>query len=139
MDPRARCAFLVLVAAQACHSFEEYAFQLYEVFPVARFASGLVSKDPGIGFAILNAAFVAFGAWCCFSPIRSGRRSARGWAWLWVVIELGNGLGHLALAARAREYFPGAATAPVLLGVALYLATRLARTRRSWAADQAGV
>ena len=134
MDPRAKRAFLLLVAVQACHSIEEYAFALYEVFPVARFASGLVSDNHAVGFAILNSAFVAFGLWCYLVPIRSAWASARGWAWLWVIIELGNGLGHPALAARAGGYFPGVATAPVLFVVAVYLASRLIRTRGSRAA-----
>ena len=61
MDSRTRLAFLTLVLAQASHSIEEYAFALYDVFPPARFASGLVSSDLATGFAILNGAFVVFG------------------------------------------------------------------------------
>jgi hypothetical protein len=130
MDSRARLAFLALVTVQAGHSIEEFAFRLYEVFPVARAASGLVGGDRAIGFAVLNAAFVAFGLWCYLVPIRSGRASARGWAWLWVAVELGNGIGHPLLALRAGGYFPGVGTAPLLLALALYLAARLLRTRR---------
>ena len=125
MDSRARLAFLALIVVQACHSIEEYTFALYEVFPVARFASGLVSSDLATGFAILNTALVVFGLWCYLVPVRLGWPSARGWAWLWVIIELGNGLAHPALAFRAGGYFPGVGTAPILLIIALYLGARL--------------
>ena len=131
MDPRTRLAFLALVIVQASHSIEEYAFELYEVLPLARFASGLVSSDLATGFVILTASFVAFGLWCALVPVRSQWASDRGFAWLWVLIELGNGLGHPALALRARGYFPGVATAPVLLCLSIYLSARLLRTRSS--------
>jgi hypothetical protein len=129
MDSRARLGFLALVVGQAGHSIEEYAFRLYEVFPVARFASGIVSSDLATGFAILNSAFVLFGLWCYLVPIRSGWPAARTLAWLWVVVALANGLVHPALAMRAGGYFPGVATAPVLFVLALYLGARLLRTR----------
>jgi hypothetical protein len=44
ISQRARTAFLVLVIVQVAHSIEEYVFRLYEVFPPARFASGLISS-----------------------------------------------------------------------------------------------
>lgn len=100
MDPRARRAFLLLVVVQACHSVEEYAFHLYDVFPIARFASGVVSSDRAVGFAVLNTALVAFGLWCAFVPIRSGWALARGLAWLWIGIELANGVIHMPLAEK---------------------------------------
>ena len=131
MDSRARLVFLALIVVQASHSIEEYTFALYEVFSVARLASGLVSSNLSLGFILLNTVFVAFGLWCYLFPVRSGWASARGWAWLWVIIELVNGLGHLVLALRSGGYFPGVATAPILLMFTLYLAARLLRTRRS--------
>lgn len=39
-----KSTFLALILAQACHSVEEYVFRLYDVFPPARFVSGLFSK-----------------------------------------------------------------------------------------------
>ena len=131
MDRRAQLTFLALIGAQAAHSIEEYAFRLYEVFTPARLASGLVSNDLATGFAILNGALVAFGAWCYLARVRTGVRSARAWAWPWVVIELGNGVGHPALAIAQGAYFPGAITAPVLLVIAIYLAAQLVRTHES--------
>lgn len=131
MDSRDRHAFLALIVLQASHSIEEYIFALYEVFPVARFASGIVSSNLATGFVILNASLVAFGLWCYLVPVRSGWASARGLVWLWVIIELGNGVGHPVLALRAGGYFPGVATAPFLFIFASYLAARLLQTRSS--------
>lgn len=127
MRRRSQLVFLLLVVVQATHSVEEYATKLYEVFAPARFVSGLVSNDFGVGFAVVNCALVAFGLWCYFVPVRSGRPSARGWAWLWVVLELANGIGHTGLALSARSYFPGAVTAPLLFVVAAWLAVFLLR------------
>lgn len=126
---RSRLTFLALVLAQAAHSIEEYTLRLYDVFPPARFASGLVSDDRATGFVILNTALVSFGLWCYGARVRPGHPSARAWAWLWVLIELGNGIGHPAFALARGGYFPGAATAPVLLTLALYLAVELIRSR----------
>jgi hypothetical protein len=127
MDHRSRIAFLALVLAQAAHSVEEYVSGLYDVFPVARFASSLVSSDLATGFAVLNFTFVAFGLWCYFVPVRLAWASARAWVWPWVFVELGNGIGHPLLVARSGGYFPGVATAPILLVLASYLAMRLLR------------
>jgi hypothetical protein len=117
--------FLVLLLAQAAHSLEEYAGRLWEEFPPARYVSGLVSPDLRQGFAILNLALVAFGAWCFLWPLRRQWPSAGGFAWLWVGIELVNGIGHPLWAIRQGGYAPGVATAPLLLVLALYLASQL--------------
>ena len=131
MDRSSRRAFLFLVLVQATHSIEEYATGLYEVFAFTGFVSGLVANDLGAGFAIINIAFVAFGLWCYFVPVRLAWPSARSWAWLWVVVELVNGIGHTGLALSSGGYFPGAVTAPVLFIVAAWLAVQLLRSRRS--------
>lgn len=125
MDPLARRLFLALVAVQAAHSVEEYVTRLYEVFAPARFVSGLVSSDLALGFAVVNAGLVAFGLWCWWARVRPGRAGARAWAWPWIAVELGNGVGHTALAVTRGGYFPGVFTAPLLFAVALALAVRL--------------
>ena len=130
-DGRVRRAFLALTVAQAAHSIEEYTFGLYAVFAPARFASGLVSNDLATGFAILNAALVAFGGWCYLARVRTGAMSARAWIWPWVVIEFVNGMTHPALAITRGSYFPGVATAPLLLALAVYLAAQLVGSRPS--------
>jgi hypothetical protein len=125
LSGRARLAFAALVAAQAAHSVEEYAGRLWESFPPARFLTGLVSSDLETGFLILNIGLVAFGVWCLLWPVRRGWPSARTLASVWVVIETINGVGHPLWALRIGGYTPGVATAPILLALAVWLATEL--------------
>jgi hypothetical protein len=124
---RVRRLFAALIGAQLLHSVEEYLTRLYDVFPPARFISGLLTMDLRLGFIVFNAALVALGVWCYARRVAPGHPSARGWIWFWVVLELGNGVGHLTLAALRGSYFPGAATSPLLLGLAALLAYRLVR------------
>ena len=135
MEPRTRTAFLALVLVQAAHSSEEYVFALYDVFAPARFASELVSSDPALGFAVLNAAIISFGAWCYLARVRPGHASAAGWIWPWVLVSLGNGVVHSTMAVVRGSYFPGLATAPILFVLAAFIATQLLRSRgSSWTA-----
>ena len=121
--------FLVLILAQAAHSVEEYAFRLYDVLLPARYVSSLFGVERQIGFVLVNSALVLFGLWCWRARVRPGRRSARAFAWFWALLEIANGCGHLALAAIAGGYFPGLATAPLLLGVGGWLALTLNAAR----------
>ena len=125
MELRSQRLFLVLILAQAAHSVEEYVFRLYEVLAPARMISGLVSSNLALGFAAVNAALVLFGVWCYVARVRNGNRSGRNWAWFWVILEASNGMGHILLAAARGGYFPGAATAPLLLACAIWLAATL--------------
>jgi hypothetical protein len=122
---RFRTLFLALIAVQAMHSVEEYAFRLYDVFPPARTVSGLISSDLRIGFIIFNVALVSFGIACWLGPVRRGWPSAVPLAWVWVGIELLNGIGHPAWSVMRGGYTPGVATALVLLPLALLLAREL--------------
>jgi hypothetical protein len=124
---RIQLVFLLLVVAQAAHSIEEYVAGLYDVFAPARFVSGLISSDLPVGFLVANTALVAFGVWCWALPVRSGWRSARGLAWFWALVELGNGVSHSALALARGGYFPGVLTAPLLLVLAAWLVGLLLR------------
>ena len=129
MDPRSRGLFLVLIAAQAAHSVEEYLFRLYNVLGSARWMSELIGfGNRPVGFVVLNVSLVLFGVWCWLARVRPGHRHARAFAWFWVVLETGNGIGHSLFAIEAGGYFPGLATALVLLPVALALAWMLVRT-----------
>jgi hypothetical protein len=130
MPSRGRNLFALLILVQAAHSVEEYVFRLYDAFPPARFISSLVSTDLAWGFAVVNAALVTFGAWCYLARVRPGRASSIALAWFWVVLEGANGAGHLLLAVSEGGYFPGAWTAPFLLGLAVSLGVALARDRR---------
>jgi hypothetical protein len=103
---------------------------LYEVFAPARFVSSLVSNDLALGFLVVNAALVTFGLWCWAVPVRSGWHVARGLVWFWTVLELGNGIGHAALALSRGGYFPGVVTAPLLLLLAVWMAVLQAAGRR---------
>jgi hypothetical protein len=122
---RVEVSFLALVAAQAAHSLEEYAGRLYDVFPPARLVSSLVSHDLQRGFVILNVGLVAFGIWCLLWPLRRHWTVAPAVAWLWVGIEVVNGIGHPLWSLRQRAYTPGVATAPLLLVLAVVLARQL--------------
>ena len=128
---RFQSSFLLLVAIQAAHSVEEYSGRLYDVFPPARFVTGLVSQDRERGFVILNAALIMFGFLCFLGPIRRQWPSAVLVAWIWVAIELVNGIGHPLWSLIQLRYTPGVATAPLLLLVALYLARQLISGRAS--------
>ena len=114
--------FLFLILAQGAHSIEEYVTGLYEVFAPARFVSSLVSNDLALGFVVINAFLVTFGLLCWVVPLRSGWHSTRGLIWFWAILELGNGIGHSVLALLRGGYFPGVATAPLLLLFAAWLA-----------------
>lgn len=129
---RHKMAFGALVLAQAAHSVEEYVGRLWETFPPARFLTGLVSQDHEQGFLLINVALVAFGLWCLVWPIRKDWPTAALLAWLWVTIEVINGVGHPLWSLRMGGYTPGVATAPVLLVIALYVGQQLrTRARRS--------
>ena len=122
-----RNLFLALILAQAVHSVEEYAFRLYDVLAPARYVSGLFGIDRQIGFVVVNSALVLFGIWCWQARVRPGRRSARAFAWFWALLEIANGCTHVALAILAGGYFPGLATAPLLLALGGWLAWKLGR------------
>jgi Protein of unknown function with HXXEE motif len=124
---RGQLVFLFLIIAQGAHSIEEYVTRLYEVFAPARFISSLVSNDLSVGFLAVNAALVTFGLWCWAFPVRSGCHAGRRLVWFWTILELGNGIGHSALALSRGGYFPGVATAPLLLLCAGWLGVLQAR------------
>ena len=125
MERRTGLVFLFLILTQAAHSTEEYITKLYEVLPPARFVSGLVSSNLGVGFLVVNVALVSFGLWCWAFPVRSAWHSARAFLWFWALLELANGSAHTALAVSRRGYFPGLITAPLLLLFAGWLVIRL--------------
>jgi len=121
--------FLCLILAQAAHSIEEYFTGLYNVFAPARFVSSLVSSDLSFGFLIVNTCLIVFGLWCWVVPVQSGWAAEKGIVWFWVVLELLNGFGHIILAFSRRSYFPGVATAPLLLVFAAWTAVTQGRHR----------
>ena len=130
MDSRSRAAFGLLILAQAAHSVEEYAFRLFDVFGPARFVSGLFSDNIARGFAVANIGIVLVGVWCYVARVRTPHPTERAYAWFWTCLELGNGVGHLILSGVRGGYFPGAATAPLLIAASSYLGARLMRRAR---------
>jgi hypothetical protein len=90
--------------------------------------SALVSTDRERGFLIVNVGLVAFGVWCCLWPLRGRWPAAVPLIWLWIAIELMNGIGHPLWSLSQGGYTPGVATAPLLLALALYLIYQLRRT-----------
>jgi len=122
---RLDATFIALIGVQAAHSVEEYFGRLYDVFPPARFVSGLISQIPQRGFVILNVTLVLFGIWCFLWPIRRRWPSAKAFGWIWVAVELVNGIGHPLWSLSQLQYTPGVATAPILLIIALCLARQL--------------
>jgi hypothetical protein len=124
---RTRTIFLWLVVAQACHSVEEYAYRLYDVFPPARLLVSLFSDDPRRGFIIFNVAFVALGFCCYLWPVRRGWPSAIPIMWVAAAIEATNGIVHPVFSIAVGGYTPGLVTSLMLLPLALLLARRLLR------------
>lgn len=129
IHPLAKLGFLFLVCSQTLHSLEEYWFSLWDVWPPARLVSTLFSEDLAVGFAVANSIIVAFGWWCYLFPVRRSSSHAWGLMWVWIVIELGNGIGHVLLAINAQGYFPGVATAPLLIAAAVFTAAQRVRGR----------
>lgn len=119
---RLQNTFGLLLVVQAAHSLEEFVGHLWESFPPAAFVTSLISSNGEEGFLIINTAFLAFGIWCFQWPVRRGWSSVKTIVWSWVVVEVVNSAGHLAWTFLQGRYTPGVATAPVLLGLSLYLA-----------------
>ena len=136
MSQKCRSAFLGLVLLQAVHSVEEYTFGFFDVFPPARLLDDIWPGIARPGFVVFNTALVLFGLWCFFRRVGPGAATARSWAWLWVAIELYNGVAHPIWAVAIRDYNPGLASAPLLLALAVHLARGL-RAEGRCAVDQA--
>lgn len=118
---RAQITFFVLISVQVAHSIEEYAGRLWEVFPPARFVTGLISANRQLGFIIFNVALIGFGFWCFLRPVLKSWPSATVFVHFWIVIELINGIGHPLWSIQQRGYTPGVITAPLLLILAIAL------------------
>jgi hypothetical protein len=93
--------------------------------------SGLFSDNLERGFVAANVMLLAFGLWSWMGPVRRDWPSAAPLAWTWVALEAVNGSGHVLWAIRQGGYVPGVATAPLLLGLAIYLARHLWQVREA--------
>lgn len=122
MDPRVAHLYLGLVVLQALHSAEEYAFRFYEVFPPAKFVYRNAPELARPAFIAFNSLLILIGLAGYFYWVRPQKRGAAAVIWIAIAVEIFNGIGHLVWALWIRGYNPGLATAPLLLGVAIYLA-----------------
>jgi hypothetical protein len=120
MNNRIRVTFLLIVLVQALHSIEEYFGKLWEVYAPATFLSGLISSNLKSGFIIINVGLfiVLMLTWL---TTFNKNYSTKGLLWLWIILEIINGVGHTLWAIIERSYVPGLATAPLLIILALYL------------------
>ena len=125
MDSRNKIIFLILILVQGLHSVEEYIGRLWEIFPLARVLTSLISENLETGFLIFNIGFFIFGIWCWFFPVLRNYKYALGLIWFWIVIEIINGIGHSFWALYERAYVPGVVTALILLILSIYLLQHL--------------
>jgi hypothetical protein len=128
--------FWLVALAQTSHSMEEMISGLYDFFWTATgrlhelFPSFRQVRMSPTTFAVLNMSFIAilFGA---VPFVRVRRPAAIALAWVAAVVEILNGVGHLAGTVVFSGYVPGALTAPFLLWTGFLLLTELARGGRS--------
>ena len=122
---RFQAAFGALVPAQAVHSVEEYVGRLWESFPPARFLTGLIGKTSSADSWSSRCRWWHSGSGAFSDPCVWDRRPPL--PWVWVAMDVINGIGHSRWTLRQGGYTPGVATAPVLLALTVYLALQLSR------------
>jgi hypothetical protein len=127
MNRRISINFLLIALVQGLHSIEEFFGKLWEVYPPATFLSGLVSTNLKTGFIIINVSLFII-LMLTWLTTFSKSYSTRGILWIWIILETINGIGHIIWAIIERSYEPGLATAPILLGLALWLARLLTKS-----------
>jgi hypothetical protein len=136
LQNRVGAIYWLLGLAQAAHSVEEMRMHLYDFFWTA---TGLLhSTIPSFSqlrmasdtFAVVNMTFIAF-LLGTVPFVAAGRRWALTVAGVVGVIEVLNGIGHLAGTVVFGGYVPGAASAPLLLLLGVFLLRELAKTSPS--------
>ncbi|MFQ5777580.1 MAG: HXXEE domain-containing protein [Terriglobia bacterium] len=130
---RVGAIYLLLGLAQAAHSIEEMRAHLYDFFWAAtgvfhQYISAFPQFRMGADtFAVLNMSFIAL-LLATVPAVQAGKRWALFLAGLAGVIEVLNGIAHLAGAIVFGGYVPGAASAPLLLILGFFLLRELRRT-----------
>src|SRR5258705_1340663 len=109
MNRRIRITFLLIVLVQGLHSIEEFFGKLWELFAPAKFLSGLVSPDLQNGFITINVGLFII-LMLTWLTTFSKTYSTSGLLWLWIILEIINGVGHSVWAIIERSYVPGLAT-----------------------------
>ena len=115
--------YAAAVLVQCAHLAEEYGTGFHRAFPPVRGAE----PWSGSRFLVFNLAWLAVFAAAGVGLARGKRAAYLVALFLALGGGIGNGLGHLALAARAGGYFPGAYTGALALLVGGVLAFRLLR------------
>ena len=113
--------YVAAVLVQCAHLAEEYRTGFHRAFPP------VFGAEPWSGsrFLVFNLAWLAVFAVAGIGLARGRRPAYLVALFLALGGGLGNGLGHLALSARAGRYFPGAYTGVMALVVGGILAYRL--------------
>jgi len=116
--------YAAAVLVQCAHLAEEYRTGFHRAFPP------VLGAEPWSGsrFLVFNLAWLAVFAAAGIGLAREKRPAYLVALFLALGGGIGNGLGHLALAARAGGYFPGAYTGALALVVGGILAFRLLQT-----------
>ena len=125
MGNKTKITFLILVLLQGLHSVEEYIGKLWDVFPPAKYLTNLFSENNEIGFLIANLGIFIIGILCWLLLYSKFESTISIIIWIFIVIEIINGIGHPVWSTYQKGYTPGVITAPLLLVTALYLARQL--------------
>lgn len=124
MTNKIKTAFLLLVLVQALHSIEEYIGKLWDVFPPAKYITGLFSNDHEKAFVVINICLFIFGMIIWIAAVRN-YSFALGPVWLLAILQIINSTGHMVWAIMKKGYVPGVATAPFLFILAIHLIKKL--------------
>ena len=114
--------YLLLVLVQAAHSIEEYFGHLWDVFPPAKWLTGLIASNRHDAFLAINFGLFIFGMFSWYFIVRKRQKFALVIVWFMVLLEISNGIMHIGWSIKQSNYAPGLITAPFLLIVAFLLA-----------------
>ena len=131
MNNNTKTTFLILILLQGLHSIEEYIGKLWDVFPPAKYLTSLFSENHRTGFLIANIGILIIGIICWILLYSKIELFITKLLWVFIVIEIINGIGHPVWSLYQNDYTPGIITAPLLFITSLYLARLLYKYRLS--------
>jgi len=115
--------YLLGIAVQCLHFCEEYLTGFQQKFPAF---FGYEWSDRS--FVVFNLIWLSLFAFAAFGVMLKSRIAYLIAFFFALVGEIGNGIAHLAVSIAQRRYFPGLATAPLVLVVGLALLSKLMKT-----------
>ena len=118
---RAKRILFIVVIIQGLHSTEEYIGQIWTTFPPAQWLCSLISDNLESGFLVINISLFVVGLLCVLSFDIISLNSKKTVIYAWIVLEMINGIGHIAWSLSSLAYQPGLFTAPLLLIFSLFL------------------